>query len=141
MAVLLQNAHLIQRPANKNRFPVNIAAGDHAPGPAVVGRTAVIAEDEIFVGRNGSGNHRTLVAILRWNIVLNQRLTIHDHVAMVYFYAIAWNGDDALDIRLARIAWKPENHCVAAIHISEVEPVSELVDENAFLVVERGHHA
>src|ERR1700722_20650784 len=61
---LAEEAHLIQRPVDKYGLAVNVPARDHAPCPAVVGRAAMIAQDEVFVFGNHADRHGTLIAKL-----------------------------------------------------------------------------
>ena len=51
------------------------------------------------------------------------------------------NADHALDVRFRGVERKPEDHHVAALDAAEAEVVGELVDEDAFLIGQRRHHA
>src|SRR6202044_1920909 len=81
------------------------------------------------------------IAKLRRHVIFNQRLPVDDHLALLHFHAIARHSDDALDVAFAGIARKPEDHSIAAIDVAKMEAVDKLVDEDALLIVERGHHA
>src|ERR1700678_3772329 len=101
----------------------------------------MVAQDEVLIFGYHARRHGTLIAIFGRHVILHQRLPVDDHLPVVYFHAVARHSDYALDVGLGGIAGKPEDHRVAAIDIAEVEPVNKFVDEDAFLIVQRGHHA
>src|ERR1035437_8942664 len=47
-----QPPHILQGPIDKNRFAVDGGALDEAPGAAVAGGTAMIAQHEVLAGRD-----------------------------------------------------------------------------------------
>src|SRR5579862_186701 len=79
------------------------------------------------------------VFVLRRNVWLGERHTIHIHNSFANFYHLAGQADDALDERLGAVQWIPKDDHVAAL--DGLEPVDKLVDEDALLVGEERSHA
>jgi len=82
-----------------------------------------------------------VVAILGWNVVLLKLAAIDPDPTIIDRNGIAWQPDDTLDVRLRRIFGKPEDDSIPPVDGAQPEFVTELVNEQALLIVEAGHHA
>src|SRR5262249_2600405 len=133
--------HLVEGPIHEYSLAVDEASVHHAPGAAVVGRTAVIAKHIVSVRGHVYFRVGVMIAVLLWNIIFVQPLPIHDDHAVVDDHLVSGQPNDALDVRFGLIQRKPENHHVAALDVSYPETVGKLIDEDPLLVGQGGHHA
>src|SRR6266567_2630731 len=99
----------------------------------------MVAEYEETMGRDRHLRIRPRICIRRRNVVLVQRLIVHVDLAAINADAVARHPDHALDVALGGIARIAEDHNIPTL--DRFQPVYKLVDEDSFLVVERGHHA
>src|SRR6266567_72159 len=99
----------------------------------------MVAEYEEAMGGDRYLRIRPRICIRRGNVVLVQRLIVHVNLAAVNANTVARHPDHALDVALGGIARIAEDHNIPAL--DWFQPIYELVDEDSFLVVERGHHA
>ena len=60
----MNRAEIFERPVDEHGFAVDILPRDHSPAPAVVGGAAMVAQDEILVGRDDAARHGHVVAII-----------------------------------------------------------------------------
>ena len=138
----MNGADMFRRPEDEYRLPIDIIARNESPGAAVVGEVAMVAQDEIFVGRNHASLVAAVVSILSGNVALNQLFAVDNHVAVVDLYSIPRQANHAFDVRLAVIVLRgPENHRIAAPDVTELELVAELVYKKTLLVEQARHHA
>src|SRR6476620_4597430 len=99
----------------------------------------MISENEVRVRRNHHLRICPIVAEVAEHIRFFQLIPIYIHAAFLNTNVIARHADYALDVALARIAGISENDNIAPVDGLPV--IDELVDEDALLVVETGHHA
>src|SRR5712671_6539403 len=113
---------------------------DCAPHPAVVRRTAVVAEHEVFARGHHAWRSRNMIAIRLGHIRLIEQRLIHRYLPVSHLYLVAGHTDHPFDEGLRRIAGEPEHYRIAPVDVGDAEAVGELVDENAFLIDQRRHH-
>src|SRR3984957_14497569 len=123
-------AQIFQGPVDEYGFSIDVLAGHPAPTAAVVGGAAMVAQDEILIGRNDFAGHRDGVSIILGNVRLGDGLAVDDDPAIVDLNDVAGDADHALDVRLGRIARIEKNNGVAASNIRDAEAVDELINEN-----------
>src|SRR5260370_33277258 len=76
-------------------------------------------------------------------ILLLEVSSVDAHAAVVNFYRIARQADDAFDVTLRRIVGEPEDDDVAAFNLwrpAILVVIDELVDEDALAVVQARQH-
>ena len=99
----------------------------------------MVAEHEIGVRRNHNFGIRPPILISAGHIIFNQHLAIQKHASIDNAYVISGDPDHAFNETLLGIARIAKNHDVPALN--GLDTIDEFVDEDAFLVVERRHHA
>src|SRR5208337_110508 len=99
----------------------------------------MVAEDEEAIPRNHDFTIRAGVRVIAGNVVFVERLAVHVDLSVFDADAIAGNADHALDVALRSVAWIAEDDDVAAL--DGLPSIDKLVDEDALLVFEAGHHA
>src|SRR5580698_6646243 len=99
----------------------------------------MIAEDEKTIRRNHNFVIRAGIYVVAGNVVFIKRLSVHVNLAAFDADSVPGNSNDALDVTLRRVARIAEDNDVAALN--GLPAIDELVDEDAFLVFEAGHHA
>jgi hypothetical protein len=80
---------VFERPEHKDRFAIDVFARYEAPGAAIVGGDAMIAEDKILVGRYDSVGIRAVVTIFERDVVFFEPLAVDDDVTVFHFHGIA----------------------------------------------------
>src|SRR5579862_1207550 len=98
----------------------------------------MVSEDEETVGRNDQLVEGTSIGVIAWNVVFVERVSVDVHLAVLDADAVAGNSDDALDVTFRGVSRIAEHDDVAAL--DRLPAIDELVDEDAFLVLEAGHH-
>src|ERR1700682_2207560 len=98
----------------------------------------MVAEDEEAVRRNHDSSIRAGVRVIAGDVVFVERLAVHIDLATLDANPVACNSDDALDVALRSVARIPEDDDVAAL--DGLPAIDKLVDEDALLVFEAGHH-
>src|SRR6266850_4645662 len=134
-----QTPQFIHRPIPKNRLTENVALLHRPEVPAVVRHAAVISQHEVTPGRHHDFGIGALIRVGRRNVVFDDRLLVDVQLARIDADLVSGNADHALDIALRGIPGITEYDDVAAL--DRLPAIDELVDEDTFLVVERGHHA
>ena len=101
----------------------------------------MVAQDEIMALRHDVAFPGDIVAVLLRIVILHQGLAVDVDLAGIDPYRIARNADDPLDVGLAAVERIPEDHHIAVLNVAQAKVIRELVDEDAFLIRQRGHHA
>src|ERR1700687_3233392 len=99
----------------------------------------MIAEHEVAVGGHHDLRGRTLVGVGGGYVVFFESLSIYEYFTRFDPDAVSRQADHPFDETLRSIARVAEHHDVATL--DRLQAVHVLVDEDTFLVVERGHHA
>src|ERR1017187_8867225 len=138
--LLPQTAHFTQGPIAEYRLAIDEAARDGAPDTAVAGGVPVIAQHEKLVGFHLHLPHADIVAVVGLHVVFRQRMVVYVDLAAFDPHMVARQADHPLDVGLRSVPGELEYHRVAAFDTAQAEAVGELVDEDALLVGEAGHH-
>ena len=138
---LPDGSQAVQRPVGEDGFAINEAPGDRAPGPAVVRRAPVVAQDKVFALRHGHPIHRNAVAVFVGDVGLRELFIVDENPSAADLDVVTGNANDSLDEGFGGVAGEPENHCIATVYLGNAEAIGEFVDENALLIDERRHHA
>src|SRR5580765_7313701 len=99
----------------------------------------MVAQYKEGLSRNCDLLKRALVCVVSRYVILFDRAVVQKNLAVINADAVPCNTDDALDVTFRRITRIAKHHNVAALNRSK--PVDKLVDEDAFLIIQRGHHA
>ena len=134
-----QNAKLVHRPVNKNGFAVDVLARDGAKIAAITRGAAMVAENEVTALRNYDCRERAKVLEPERHVRLVDSSSVHVHAAIIDANPIASHRNHSLDVALGWISGVMENNNIARRNTLEV--VNELVDKNAFLVLQSRKHA
>src|SRR5580704_17698786 len=135
----MQPSQFFHRPISEDGFPVDEALVDWAEVAAVVRHGAVIAEHEIAVGRNRHLGIGAGIGILIGDVVFVEGFVVDEDLTVFYADTVSSYSDDALDVSLGGVPGIAEDYDVAAL--DGLPAVDELIDEDALLVFEAGHHA
>src|SRR6202451_2054757 len=128
----------LHRPISKHGLAVDIALIHRTKIAAVVRHGAVIAQHEVGIGRNDRLRIRSRIGVNRGNVIFIHGLVVHIQLAAINADAVSTHSDYALDVALRRIAGIAKHDNVAALN--GLQAIDEFVDEDAFLVGQRGHH-
>src|ERR1700674_4567335 len=99
----------------------------------------MVAQDEIAVARNDDFTIRAGVGVVAGYIVFVEGLAVHVDLAILDANPVAGNANNALDVAFRGVARVAEYNNVAAL--DRLPAIDKLVDEDALLVFEAGHHA
>src|SRR5271165_209029 len=132
-------AHFVHGPIPEYSLAVNIALPHGAKITTVIGQAAMIAQHKIAFRGNYGFSIGALVLVIAWHIVLIDRLAVDKHPAGIDLDVVPRQADDSLDKALRGIPRITEHDNIAAL--DWLQPVHELVHEDAFLIFERRHHA
>jgi hypothetical protein len=99
----------------------------------------VVAEHEVVAGPDGHGRVAVPLAVLRRYVGLRDLTPVHEEPPRAHLDGVPGQTHDALDEGYRRLAGIPEDDDVAPL--DGLEPVDELVDDDAVPVVEKGLHA
>src|SRR5437868_6941114 len=99
----------------------------------------MVAQHEVGVARNDEFRIGTSVRIVARHIVFVESFSVDIDLPVLNADSISRNPNNALDIAFRGVARVAEYNNVAAL--DGLPAIDELVDENALLIVEAGHHA
>jgi hypothetical protein len=134
-----QRAEMIHGPIGENSASVDVLAGDGTENARIVGADTVIAHDEIIAPSNFDRAKIAHVGVLGRHVRLGNRVTVDIHDAPANLYSLTGQTNDALDKRFRAIQGIPEHNDIAANN--GLEPVHELVNEDALLIGKKRRHA
>src|SRR5713101_4755902 len=99
----------------------------------------MVAEDEEAIRRNHDFPIRTSVGIVARHIVFVESFSVDIDLPVHNANSVPRNANNALDVAFRGVARVAEYNDVAAL--DRLPAIDELVDEDAFLIFETGHHA
>src|SRR5689334_2076965 len=132
---LSQPSHFLYRPVPKHGFAVDVAGIDRSEITAVIREAAMVAQHKIRVRRYDHFGIRPAVLVGPGNIIFDQELLVYVHSPFDNPHMITRNPDYSLNKALLRVARIPKHYDVAPL--DWLDPGDKLIDENAFLIVER----
>src|SRR6266567_5917319 len=136
---LFEFADFFGGPIGEDGFAVDEVAAYGSEVAAVAAHVAVVSHDEKRIYGDDDFRHGACVGILIGNVGFGEAAGVDVNASKADLHVVAGDSDDALDVALAGIVGVTEDDDVSAI--DALVTVNELVDEDAFLVAESGHHA
>jgi hypothetical protein len=134
---------VFEGPEDEDRFSIDVFPRHETPGAAVIGGDAMISQDEVVVGRDNLKWIGAVVTVFERDVVLFELFAVDQNVTVSNFDCVARQPDDSFYIGdgIGWIVRIPEHNRVATFDVPQSEFVAELVDEEAFLIEQRWHHA
>src|SRR5436190_4283621 len=136
---LSQPSDLLHRPIAKHGFTVDVAGVHRAEVATVVRQTAVVPEDEVRIRWHHYFGQGALVFVSERNVMFDEHSAVQNHVAIHDANMVSRYADHALDETLRRVPRIAKYHNVAVL--DRFNTINKFIDEDAFLVVQRRHHA
>src|SRR6202030_2807145 len=102
-------------PIDEDGFPINVLAVDEAPGAAIVGGTAVVAQDIVLIQGHALGTPGDAIAVFLGHVLFHHQVAVHIDLARNDIHDVARNPDDALDVRLRSVQGIPEHHHITTL--------------------------
>jgi len=134
--VIADESPLSRRPEGDPGLADDVRAG-HGPAVVrVVAVVAIIAEDEIGVGRDGLFVQCVGGRLVDVRLVEGDAVDV-DH-ALLDFDGVAGQADDTLDVVLFRVTQRPEDDDIAALWLADV--VGDLAHQKSLALVQAGLH-
>src|SRR6185437_9358720 len=99
----------------------------------------MVSQHEIRIWRHHHIRIRSVIVVSPRYVIFDQLLAVEVHAPIFNANMVPGNSDYAFDKTLRRIAWIPEYYDVAVL--DRLNAINEFVDEDALLIVQRGHHA
>src|SRR5258708_9086893 len=99
----------------------------------------MVAQHEVGVARNDELCIGTIVGIVAWHIVFVESLSVDIDFPVHNADSVSGNSNHALDVAFRDVARVAAYTNVAAL--DRLPPIDKLVDEDALLIFEAGHHA
>jgi len=100
----------------------------------------VIAEDKVGIALDAGGRHGLVVPVGLGDVVFGQGATVDEDRAVINFHGVTGQADHTFDVRLGLIGGIVKHDQVSTVDLADARAVNELVDEDALLVRQRGHH-
>ena len=98
----------------------------------------MISHHEVLILLYFEGSHRLSVTVFRQHIAFFQSFVVDDHRSVIHFDRISRDANHTFDIRLGRIAGKPEDHHISARNLADTEAINEFIDKDPLLVDNAG---
>src|ERR1700676_2735899 len=99
----------------------------------------MIAQHEVAVARNDELRIGTTVGIVAWHIVFVESFSVDIDLPFHDVNPVPRNSNNALDVAFRGVARVAKYNNVAAL--DRLPAIDKLVDEDALLIFEAGHHA
>src|SRR5260370_26153761 len=99
----------------------------------------MVAQHEVGVARNNQLRIGTSVGIVARHVIFVESFSVDIHLPVLNADPVSRNANNALDVAFRGVARVAEYNNVAAL--DRLPAIDKLVDEDALLVFEAGHHA